>query len=247
MARIGRDMGCPRRLPNRDIPPLTWISQNGCFEEIVSKKGHLPGSVFLRVPLVCGVPREAKRNPKSRRNPHVLQSVPALRFYLTALFTELLVSSGWIFIRPAKKEKMSKQTCRITPRPPPFSSQPSERGPSRRLGERPWRCAVPSTRSGASDSSGVQPVDGADLAMGRNPNRNPCEHPNPTTEIGSNMGAEFTYPKNGIPLVLTHSYLAPAPPPKKEVESLMLWMEELLHPFKPMGNHCLFIIPWFLR
>ena len=35
------------------------------------------------------------------------------------------------------------------------------------------------------------------LAMGQNPNRNPSEHPNPTTKKGTKMGGEFTYPKVG--------------------------------------------------
>ena len=61
--------------------------------------------------------------------------------------------------------------------------------------------------------------------MGQNPNRTPSEHPNPTTQIGSEMGGEFTYPtihplkwvlewvvhrkpQNRIPLVLTHSHVS---------------------------------------
>ena len=35
-------------------------------------------------------------------------------------------------------------------------------------------------------------------AMGQNPNRTPSEHPNPTTQISTKMGGEFTYqPKMG--------------------------------------------------
>ena len=39
------------------------------------------------------------------------------------------------------------------------------------------------------------------LAVGQKPNRAPSEHPNPTTNIGSRMGGEFTQsqPKFGIP------------------------------------------------
>ena len=44
------------------------------------------------------------------------------------------------------------------------------------------------------------------LAMGQNPNRAPSEHPNPTTEIGSKMGGELTYPKKWTPLVLTQPF-----------------------------------------
>ena len=37
-------------------------------------------------------------------------------------------------------------------------------------------------------------------AMGQNPNRTPSEHPNPTTEIGSKMGSEFTYQPKWDPI-----------------------------------------------
>ena len=58
------------------------------------------------------------------------------------------------------------------------------------------------------------------LAIGQNPNRTPSEHPNPTAKIGSKMGGEFTYPKLGSPLVLTHSHLVLTPEKRKKGNTL---------------------------
>ena len=42
---------------------------------------------------------------------------------------------------------------------------------------------------------------------------NTSEHPNPTTKIGSKMGAEFTEnPKNAIPRQFSHIHLPPSVP-----------------------------------
>ena len=93
------------------------------------------------------------------------------------------------------------------PRRPTPGQPPHRRGGH--TSRRPRRSAPAALQR----SKGLEPCTGSNpprdekyVAMGQNPNRGPSEHPNPTTKIGSKMGAEFTYPKM-VPLVLTHSHI----------------------------------------
>ena len=45
----------------------------------------------------------------------------------------------------------------------------------------------------------------------------PAEHPNPTTQIGSKMGGELTYPEM-VPLLLTHSHVGGRNPLRHHVQ-----------------------------
>ena len=60
---------------------------------------------------------------------------------------------------------------------------------------------------------GLQSLEsGGNVGMGQTPNRTPSEHPNPTTQIGSKMGGEFTYPPKWDPqTVFTTTMCAAAP------------------------------------
>ena len=67
------------------------------------------------------------------------------------------------------------------------------------------------------------------MAMGQNP-APPVNIPIPT-KIGSKMGGEFTYPNNGIPLVLTHGQMAMDQVATLESckISLKAWQDEFIH------------------
>ena len=75
------------------------------------------------------------------------------------------------------------------------------------------------------------------VAMGQNPNRTPSEHPNPTTQIGSNM---VHLPQNGIPLVLTQNHASRIM--KADIRSYLLQGDcpllAFIHPGFDCGSAC---------